>query len=316
MSALTVRLFGKLTVSREGRELDGLEACKAQELLCYLLVNRRPHAREALACLLWEDAPAEKAKKYLRQALWQLQAVLDSAGGDRPAALRAEHDWVRIDAGADLWLDVEVFERAFASTEGHAGALTDAQRDELSAAVALYRGDLLEGCYRDWCLYERERLQNAYLLMLDRLLGHCEAGGDYEAGRRYGALILRHDRARERTHRRLMRLHYAAGERTEALRQYERCAAALGEELGVAPDRRTSALYRRIRADESGADAPADDAQSDAARGDSGALSEVLGRLRRLQQTVAHVQHSLQHEITAIESALRRRVGREPDGRG
>jgi DNA-binding SARP family transcriptional activator len=316
MSALRVRLFGKLAIEREGRELVGLEACKAQELLCYLLVNRRPHAREALACLLWEDAPAEKAKKYLRQALWQLQAVLDPADGDRPATLRAEHDWVQIDPTTDLWLDVEIFERAFASTEGHAGALTDAQRDELAAAVALYRGDLLEGCYRDWCLYERERLQNAYLLMLDRLLSHCEAGGDYEAGRRYGALILRHDRARERTHRRLMRLHYAAGERTEALRQYERCAAALGEELGVAPDRRTSALYRRIRNDEPLTNEAQPDALTGAANGDGGALSEVLGRLRRLQQTVADVHHSLQREITVIESALRRRVGREPDGRG
>ena len=310
MSALTIRLFGKLTVSRGGEELAGLEACKAQELLCYLLVNRRPHSREALACLLWEDAPAEKAKKYLRQALWQLQTVLDAAAGDHSPALRAEHDWVRIDSGAGLWLDVEVFERAFASAEGRAGALTVEQRDELAAAVALYRGDLLEGCYRDWCLYERERLQNAYLLMLDRLMGHCEAGGDYEAGRRYGALILRHDRARERTHRRLMRLHYAAGERTEALRQYERCAAALSEELGVAPDRRTSALYRRIRADEPGDGLSTDGAQSDAPDGDCCALSEVLDRLRRLQQTVSDVQQSLQREITTIESALRRRVGR------
>lgn len=314
MSALTVRLFGKLSVSRGGEELAGLEACKAQELLCYLLVNRRPYAREALACLLWEDAPAEKAKKYLRQALWQLQAVLDPATGGRAPSLRAEHDWVQIDDAADLWLDVEVFERAFASAGGRAGAVTSEQRGELAAAVALYRGDLLEGCYADWCLYERERLQNAYLLMLDRLMGHCEAGGDYEAGRRYGALILRHDRARERTHRRLMRLHYAAGERTEALRQYERCAAALDEELGVAPDRRTSALYQRIRSDEPCTGPLSNEAQSDAqvdaADGDCCSLSDVLGRLRRLQQTVADVQQSLQREITAIESALRRRVGR------
>lgn len=316
MSALTVRLFGRLSVSRGGEELAGLEACKAQELLCYLLVNRRPHAREALACLLWEDAPAEKAKKYLRQALWQLQTVLDAAAGDLPPALRAEHDWVQIDGSADLWLDVEVFERAFAAAEGRAGALTDERRDELAAAVALYRGDLLEGCYADWCLYERERLQNAYLLMLDRLMGHCEAGGEYEAGCRYGALILRHDRARERTHRRLMRLHYAAGERTEALRQYERCAAALGEELGVAPDRRTGALYSRIRSDEpcTGplSDAAQPDARAGAAGGDGSALSEILARLRLMQQTVSDVQQSLQREITTIESALRRRLGREP----
>ena len=38
----------------------------------------------------------------------------------------------------------------------------------------------------------------------------------------YGARILHCDRARERTHRRLMRLHFLAGDRTAALRQYPR----------------------------------------------------------------------------------------------
>jgi len=38
-----------------------------------------------------------------------------------------------------------------------------------------------------------------YLSMLDKLLDHCEAAGEYEAGVAYGELILRHDRARERT---------------------------------------------------------------------------------------------------------------------
>ena len=28
----------------------------------------------------------------------------------------------------------------------------------LEDAVSLYQGDLLEGCYEDWCIYERERL--------------------------------------------------------------------------------------------------------------------------------------------------------------
>ena len=43
------------------------------------------------------------------------------------------------------------------------------------------------------------------------------------------------DPARERTHRRLMRLKYLAGYRAEALRQYDRCAAILQEEFGCFP---------------------------------------------------------------------------------
>ena len=129
------------------------------------------------------------------------------------------------------------FEQAFNLTRGTPGRQLDAQNVQiLQNAVELYRGDLLEGWYQDWCLFERERLQNMYLTMLDKLIDYSEANELYEAGLAYGAHILRHDRARERTHRRLMRLHYLARDRTEALRQYERCVSSLDKELGVEPD--------------------------------------------------------------------------------
>ena len=330
MHDLKIHLFGKFSVSSDGRVLERLEASKAQELLCYLLVNRaRPHPRETLAALLWGDSPTEKSKKYLRQALWHLQSVLDpqpAAGScERAPVLCAEHDWVRLNAGANVWLDVDSFERAFALARGERGAqLSAGVRDELDAAVELYRGDLLEGWYQDWCLFERERLQNMYLLMLDKLLGYCEAHGECEAGQRYGALILRHDRARESTHRQLMRLHSRAGDRTAALRQYERCAAALREELGVEPDRRTAELRRQIRSDQlpprpaeantadgvgaPRATEPAADQQTEAAAQVS--LPEVLGRLRQLQQVVADAQTRIQQDIQSLELMLKQRASR------
>lgn len=330
MPDLEIQLFGKFSIRSKGREMEKLEASKAQELLCYLLVNRaRPHPRETLAALLWGDAPTEKSKKYLRQAIWQLQGVLESqpAEGNPPRALVlcAEHDWVRLNAGAEVGLDVETFERAFASARGARGEQLDAEkRGELDAAVELYRGDLLEGWYQDWCLYERERLQNMYLLMLDKLLGYCEAHGDCEAGQRYGALILRHDRARESTYRQLMTLHYRAGDRTAALRQYERCRAALREELGVEPDRRTAELRRQIRSDQlppratsayiekdACASPPLEPiTDQDAAPAMQPSLPEVLGRLRHLQQVVADAQARIQQDIQSLELALKRKAAR------
>lgn len=74
-------------------------------------------------------------------------------------------------------------------------------------------------------------------------MAHCQAHGEYEMGLFHGAQILAYDRARERTHRRLMYLHYLAGDRAAALRQYERCVAALEEELCVSPDQGTCNLY-------------------------------------------------------------------------
>jgi DNA-binding SARP family transcriptional activator len=289
MSVLKIHLFGRFRVSRGERPAEGFDAHKEQELLSYLLLRRgRPHAREALAGLLWGEVPTEKSKKYLRQALWHVQAALDPVQGGEPGGVLAvEHDWVQLDAGAAVWLDVEVFERTFMRVHDSRGAELDGPSfGALQEAVGLYRGDLLEGWYQDWCLFERERLQNMYLAMLDKLMSYCEAHRLFELGVLYGAAVLRLDRAHERTHRQLMTLQYLAGDRTAALRQFERCAAALEEELGVKPDRLTAALYQNIRADHTAPAAPS------AATADPAhvTLADLLGHLKQIQTTLAELQ--------------------------
>lgn len=300
MSAIRFQLFGKFSVSAAERELD-LHAPKHQELLCYLLVHRdRPHPRETLASLLWGNNSTEKSKKYLRQALWQIQHALETRPGEPGGGvLVVENEWVRFNAEGDLRLDLADFERAYALAQADAErGRNEAAVAGLRSAVQIYRGDLLEGWYQDWCLFERERLQNIYFQMLDKLMSHCEATRDYERGRTYGSLILRHDPARERTHRQLMQFHYGAGDRTAALRQYERCIAALAEELGVKPDRRTEALYQQIKADNCPPHTPDASLPAEAS---TLALPKLLSRLRRLQKNLADAQQNVQQDIKAVE---------------
>jgi hypothetical protein len=177
----------------------------------------------------------------------------------------------------------------------------------LQCAVGLYQGDLLEGWYQDWCIYERERLQNIYLTMLDKLMGYCEAHHEYDTGVAYGARILLFDRAREHTHRRLMRLQYLGGNRTAALRQYERCVTALDEELSVKPAKSTMALYEQIRADNLDSSTVF---SADSARGGGPTIDsqpEVLGRLNQLQELLIDIQQAVQHGIRAVDEALKGR---------
>jgi DNA-binding SARP family transcriptional activator len=248
MATLQIRLFGKFCAQCQDQPLEGLDVRKAQELFCYLLLNRdRPHSRETLASLLWNDCSTTQSRTYLRKALWQLQAALRV--GNSSCLLMVETEWVQLNSETDLWLDVAMFEQAFTLVRGVSGTHLDLQRIQtLQNAVDLYCGDLLEGWYQDWCLYERERIQQLYLAILDKLTAYCEAHQDYETGLVYGAQILRYERARECTHRQMMLLHYLAGDRTAALRQYARCCAVLDEDLQVKPDEETNALYEQIRA--------------------------------------------------------------------
>ena len=309
MPTLTIQLFGKFSVRRNERVLDGFDARKVQELFCYLLLQREHSlARETLASVLWPETTTAQSKKSLRQALWQLQSALGSQTASlNERVLHVEPEWVQLNARADLWLDVAVFEQTYNLIQKIPGQELDTSTAQhLQDVVQLYQGPLLEGWYQDWCLLERERLQNMYLSMLDKLMSYCEAHHDYETSILYGMRIMCYDRGRERTHQRLMRLNYLLGNRAEALRQYERCAVALEEELGVKPSKSTTTLYKQIQADQLDEPEPLHALRDTdpAIIAITPSLLEVLGNLTHLQESLTDLQDQVQQSIQQVELVL------------
>src|SRR6266581_4378840 len=307
MSTLRIYLFGKFGVRHNEQVLDGFDARKVQELFCCLLLHR-DHSlpRETLASLLWPDTTTVQSKKNLRQTLWQLQSALGSHNERvKGRILLVEQDWVQLNSEAGIWLDVAVFEQAYNLVQKTPGQELDgSQAQLLQDTVQLYQGPLLEGWYQDWCLLERERLQSMYLTMLDKLMSFSEVHYDYETGLLYGMRIMCYDRARERTHRRMMRLYYLLGDRAEALRQYERCAAALEEELGISPSKSTIAIYRQIQADQLDEPAPAPVEVDTSPEIPVPPLLEVLGHLAQMQRSLAQLQNEVQQSIQMVEMTL------------
>ncbi len=306
MPTLRLQLLGRFCASYNGRELYSFDASKVQELLCYLALYRKAHAREMLAGLFWGESSTSQAKKYLRQTLWQLQATLEANLGpiDRRVAL-VEADWVQLNPALDLRLDVAEFEKACALGNEIPSYKLDADiAQSLQKAVQLYQADLLEGCYQDWCLYERERLQSIYLATLDRLIRYCEATENYQLGLAYAAEVLRYDPARELAHRQMMRLYHAAGDRTAALRQYQRCVVALKAELGVRPSARTVKLWERIHADDLEPSSPLLTSNEPTAESARSLLPEVLDHLKEVRATLSNIQRQVQKDIRTVELAL------------
>jgi DNA-binding SARP family transcriptional activator len=146
--------------------------------------------------------------------------------------------------------------------------------------------------------------------MLEKLMEHCESSQRYEYGVEYGNRILRYDLARERTHYRLMRLLCLAGNRTEALRQFERCSAVLQEELGVVPSRSTRELHLQILAERLEPSPQAEAIPAALANTGQAEVVEEMGAvdlLRRLVQMAAmliDVQVMLKDEISLVEKLL------------
>jgi DNA-binding SARP family transcriptional activator len=265
-----------------------------------------------LANLLWDDVSTAQSKSYLRKTLWQLHGYLDHQQATAEKILRVDPEWIELNLTEKLALDVASFEAAATQCQGKAGCqLGEQEVQTLQSAVALYRGDLLEGWFQEWCLYERERFQHMYLVMLDKLMGYCEAHAAYETGILYGTRILRYDAVREYTHRQLMRLHYLAGDRTAALHQYERCVALLRKEMDVGPARQTVLLYEQICADQLhlSTDKPSTmppTRPNEPTTPPVAAYSELLDHLRQAEATLQGIQHTLRQDIQQLETFLHR----------
>lgn len=308
MLALQFRLLGKFTVSYNQTSLDYFNVQKVQELLCYLLVHRdRPHHRDVLAELLWNNVNTPYSKKYLRKTLWQLQTALRSIpSAPSNKLLIIDPHWIQISKDAVYWLDVSLIENLFTSVRGKRGSeLSPQQFAELQQSVTAYTGDLLEGWFQDWCLYYRVRLREMFLDIVDKLMEYCEANDQSEMGIEFGNIILSYDRARERSHQRIMRLYYAAGYRSAALQQFKICQRALREQLDVEPSERTRNIYNQIMSDNLG---PWDDLELTSTSSNglsfSGQMQKRLRRVEKLVRAQSKLQARLERELHEIKSEL------------
>jgi predicted ATPase/DNA-binding SARP family transcriptional activator len=241
---LRVLALGPLEIQRAGRVVtdDEWRYSRPRELLLYLLAHPEGRTREQIGLVFWPDSSPAQVKNSFHVTLHHLRKVL---GGAECIVFQDER--YRINPELRHEFDAAIFEREMAQAlrEARAG---DGSAERLRGVLALYRGDFLEHeAAGDWHLEPRDHLRRLYLdglLALGELL--MQAGAYPEAAEVHQRLV-RREELHEEAHRRLMLCLAQAGERTRALRQYERLTALLREELDAAPEPETTALFDRLR---------------------------------------------------------------------
>jgi DNA-binding SARP family transcriptional activator/ABC-type branched-subunit amino acid transport system ATPase component len=250
MSHLKLFLLGPPRLDREGEPLE-INTRKSMALMAYLAVTGQAHRREALTTLLWPNSPARQARAILRTTLSGLNKILAGEG------LVVERDSISLDAERGIWLDVEAFQQLAHSWQSHdhpEAELCEACLTQLAEAVALYRGDFLEGftlrdsaTFDDWQAFETERFRRELAAVLEKLVAGHRAQDHFEAAIAFAQHWLALDPLHEPAYRWLMQLYAESGNRSAALRQYQTCYELLEDELEVRPEAETTALYERIR---------------------------------------------------------------------
>jgi DNA-binding SARP family transcriptional activator len=214
---------------------------QVRALLYRLAAEAQPVGRDSLCFLFWPDARETVARHNLSRLLTLLHHSLPD-----PAILNSHDDRIEL-RRACLWSDTR------ALLDLHAAWRADGLRDALRQAADLYRGPFLDGFslpdspeFDLWASQQRERWERLALQMLAALVDALALDGDYAGAIAYAQRALAIDELAEDVQRRLMELYALAGQRSAALRQYERCITVLERDLGVDPAPETQAVYRAL----------------------------------------------------------------------
>lgn len=244
MTEPTIRLF--LLGPTELRGLDAaalVRQPKRLALLAYLtLVTADGYRRrDPIVAMFWPELGQAQARAQLRKALHALREQLGVAAVET----RGEEE-VRV-SPVHVWCDALAFAHAV-------------QAGEWSAALALYRGELLEGLFaagvaqdfEDWIGQQRRTLREQAGRAAMELSRSAEASGDLPsaiASARRGLELTPDD---EDGVRWLMRLLDRRGDRAGALRVYADWQVRLRDEYGVDPAPETRRVAHHVQATRDG----------------------------------------------------------------
>jgi DNA-binding SARP family transcriptional activator len=186
-------------------------------LLAWLALEG-PTPRMRLAQLLWPDKDVEAARNSLRQRLFQLRKALG--------------------------VELVVGSTTLALADGVAHDL-----DEADTVLGEAAGeDLAPGEFAQWLEQQRTRRRDRVWCSLVELADMAERARDWEEALAHAKELLALEPLSEDAHRRVMRLHYLAGDRAAALLAFDRCERLLKDEVGTKPSAETLALLATIEA--------------------------------------------------------------------
>ncbi len=222
-------MLGALQLFIGGRVIE--LSATSRRVLSYMALAGRPSSRSELAGSLWPDVEEQRALGRLRTSLWRLEREglrLTRLGGDRLAL------------GPGVVVDLlELRSTAIAMLRG-ATDLPERAVDDLSAAPPV-----VPESDDDWVLLERERFRLLRLHALETAAERLCSAGCYGLAIDLAVQLISDDPLRETAHRLLISCHIAAGNRNDALRQFERYRRLLAEDLDLDPPQDLMRLVSR-----------------------------------------------------------------------
>jgi len=220
---------------------------QVMEIFFLLLNAGKPVHKEQICAVLWPDADSQP-DQALRSSIYYLRKILGNSciiSKRSTYALNLDSD-----ANIQLWYDVQVFRDSYAIAKAALAVNDDtAARSAFNEMTLLYRGDYVSSFYTNWCSSPRSELKDAYTDAHHQLALIAWRGRQFDECISHWYHLLAIDPCLEEAHYGLMNCYVQLGKRGMALRQYQRCATILNDELAVSPGPAMQNLYQSLLAD-------------------------------------------------------------------
>ncbi|MEU8221985.1 BTAD domain-containing putative transcriptional regulator [Kribbella sp. NPDC048915] len=236
---MEIRLLGPVDVSRDGAPVSGLSGRLRSLLAVLALAAPDPVPVETIGRRIWGDDPPDNLRPSVQSLVFRLRRLL---GPDAAVDYISSSYALRI---APDRVDVLRF-RQLIDTATNLDDPT-AQRDRLSSALALWRGEPFGGVDSEWLEhFQAPALVETYLSAVERRTDLDLAAGRYDdALPELRALAAAHP-LRESLWLRLLTVLNRCGRPAEALTLYEQLRARLADGLGADPDAQLRALHAEL----------------------------------------------------------------------
>ncbi len=248
---LTINLLGAVEIVRDPARAfaaDAWRTKRSRDLFCF--VASRPHRRTSKDFIIeafWPDTDLRTAEKNFYPTMSHIRKALNSNQPLRQNFLVYRDAEYMLNPECSYRIDIEEFDRLVAEGEAARRRMElEAAANYFEQAVALYRGEFMQGCYDEWAEEQRAYYREQYVRLLETLAKAAHKSGDWSLSLRLALSILRDDPFREDAHSMVMRAHAALGNRVAVREQYEELRRLLLKELGVEPTSETRKVYREI----------------------------------------------------------------------
>jgi LuxR family maltose regulon positive regulatory protein len=241
---IEIRAFGEPVVFLNDVMVTHWRRAKAMELCFYLLMKRKGVRKEQIIDDLWPEWETVSDQAF-RSTVHSLRKIV----GEKSVVAHTGCYSLDLAAsfGEGVFYDVAVFQ-AYDEQAKQALLHNDNTQAEtcLRAMIDLYHGDYVQTIYSNWCSLQRDTLRRANLDAYGKLAEICFQEERWEESIHFWERMLAVDYCQEEAHYGLMRCYAQMGKRSNALRQYQRYAQILHDELSISPGTGIFSLYQQL----------------------------------------------------------------------